>query len=782
MRRAFVCGSLLLAVAGSSSALVKEAGTGRGAALREIPWQEPVPSLVAVETLGLEMRVRRQAELDRLGVPPNTALLDTATGRWATLLSALPLIPGAGVGNTLTWGELDLERPAGDEALGRQTWELLTTYIARHSSMLGIEVEELRPRQEVFESGELIQFSASRGFFGLPVRGAVVTAVINHGNLVLLGSRNWGDITLDTVPSLGGDMARQVVSDHLGHREMGEATASSTLAILPSRASGASALGHRLVWVVPVSISGDRGRWEALVDAHDGELLSLEDLNHYGSARNVHGGVYPASSDGIPPDGSLVAGYPMPFADLDVGGFTDAGGNFDAAGAVTTTLAGQFVLINDGCGAISESSTGDIDLEGADGDTDCDVPPGHSPGDTAGARTAYYEINRIREMAVGQLPANAWLGSQLLTNTNINATCGAFWNGTSLNFYRNNAGPCENVAQLAGVIDHEWGHGMDDNDVEGSIPSVSQGGGEGLADLMAAFRGNASCVGRGFFTAGTLCSGYGDPCTVASGCTGVRTVDYADRESGLPHDLDWVRNFCISDAPQCLGAAYSEAVWDLAKRDLPALYGMDDNTARELVTRLLFVAGGALTGWFDLNGPAPGDAGCGASQAYLQFLAADDDDGDIDNGTPHMTAIAAAFDRLGIGCTPGGATPGPTVQDSGCAPTPTTAPVVTAAAVDRGAHLSWTAVADAAEYRIYRTDGERLCGLGKALVGMTSGLAFSDSGLKNERPYSYVVVPMGVDGASCFGPASDCVTVGEAHIFSDGFESGDTTAWTNSVP
>ncbi len=385
-------------------------------------------------------------------------------------------------------------------------------------------------------------------------------------------------------------------------------------------------------------------------------------------------------------------------------------------------------------------------------------------------------------LAAGQLPGNPWLAAQLQANTNIDFTCGAFWSGTALNFSRNSQSQCENPAQIASVIDHEWGHGMDDNDVDGGIPSASQGGGEGLADLMAAVRGNLSCIGRGFFVDGTLCSGYGDPCTEESGCTGVRTVDWAERESGLPHSLTWVRINCFDDIPQCVGAAYSEAVWDLVKRDLPAFYGMDDNTAREVVTRLLFVAGGNLSGWFTLNGPLPGDAGCGADQAYLQFLAVDDDDGDIDNGTPHMTAIAAAFDRLEIGCTPGGSTPGPTVQDSGCVPTPTAVPVVEAGSTDMGADLSWTAVPDAAEYKIYRTDGERQCDLGKALVGSTSGLTFADDGLQNGRPYSYIVIPFGAGGDSCFGPASACATVGESLIFSDGFESGDTTAWSATVP
>ena len=59
-------------------------------------------------------------------------------------------------------------------------------------------------------------------------------------------------------------------------------------------------------------------------------------------------------------------------------------------------------------------------------------------------------------------------------------------------------------------------------------------------------------------------------------------------QSGLPHTLTWVRSNCQSGGAFCTGAAYSETVWDLMTRDLPAVYGMDRNTAME-VTRRLFL-------------------------------------------------------------------------------------------------------------------------------------------------------------------------------------------------
>ena len=42
----------------------------------------------------------------------------------------------------------------------------------------------------------------------------------------------------------------------------------------------------------------------------------------------------------------------------------------------------------------------------------------------------------------------------------------------------------------------------------------------------------------------------------------------------------------------------------------------------------------------------------------MQWLAADDDNGNLTTGTPHMTALFAAFNRHGIAC----ATPAPGQQ------------------------------------------------------------------------------------------------------------------------
>ncbi len=153
--------------------------------------------------------------------------------------------------------------------------------------------------------------------------------------------------------------------------------------------------------------------------------------------------------------------------------------------------------------------------------------------------------------------------------------------------------------------------------------------------------------------------------------------------------------------------------------------------------------------WFS---GSPGSGGCGSGSGYREFLAADDDNGNINDGTPHMRAIYEAFNDQEIACS------SPSVKDSGCSGTPDAVPVVSVVSGDKRAVLSWGAVSGASNYQIYRTEGVKECGQGKVLLGTTGGLSFTDEGLMNGREYYYVVIPKG-SSASCFGRASTCMTV-----------------------
>jgi hypothetical protein len=188
---------------------------------------------------------------------------------------------------------------------------------------------------------------------------------------------------------------------------------------------------------------------------------------------------------------------------------------------------------------------------------------------------------------------------------NIDDTCNAFWDGGAVNFFKSGGG-CRNTGEQAAIFDHEWGHGMDNNGVN---PNIAEPG-EAIADIFAVVRLNTSCIGRGF-RINQVCGGYGDACdgTPATGCTGVRDVDFQNHRCDRPHTITWITDGfttedCNNTGPRprvprvgqrgpcnrethCEGQIVAEVAWDLKSIDLMASpYNYDFNTAHEITTRL----------------------------------------------------------------------------------------------------------------------------------------------------------------------------------------------------
>lgn len=339
---------------------------------------------------------------------------------------------------------------------------------------------------------------------------------------------------------------------------------------------------------------------------------------------------------------------------ITVGGIdADVGGNNDNSGGAR--LSGKYVQMSDKCGdSFMEGSNINWGTSGGDNckfnpihntlskDYFCfnnhirahinpstssylgDTPGFGGKGNTHASRTGYYHATRFKDIAQSELPNNSWLKERLRSNVNLDNTCNAFWNGSTINFYRAGGG-CANLGSISGVIVHEAGHGMDNEDVEGGISSPS---GEGIADVYAALYDGTSCIGRGGFP--TNCKLKGDEC---KDCTGVRDIDYMMHDDETPHDASWARREC-DDSVHCKGHVYSEAIWSLWKRDLPRVYGYDDLTAQIITTSLVYKGAGNVKTWYNEKETQS----CGGF-GYEAFLAADDTNGNINDGTPRKCAF-----------------------------------------------------------------------------------------------------------------------------------------------
>src|SRR6185295_18033842 len=134
---------------------------------------------------------------------PLIGLYDLRAGHWGSLVLAVPLVPGAGLGNALGWDALG--GPPADEAAYRDAvWRAVRGYLDDNRDRLGIDTAELGvPVIGSHENGRLVHVRAGRVVDGVPVRDSYVSATLNSGNLVLYGAHNWGRVDVSTTPSLG---------------------------------------------------------------------------------------------------------------------------------------------------------------------------------------------------------------------------------------------------------------------------------------------------------------------------------------------------------------------------------------------------------------------------------------------------------------------------------------------------------------------------------------------------------------------------------------------------
>jgi hypothetical protein len=725
------------------------------------------------------------------GASAVSAFIEPRTGTATSVIGTFPLLPGVGNHETLASVSARLGRPVS--AIDEQTVAALVNgFVREKAGVLGIDAAQMGPVKAARSTPTLWQAAIPQMVNGVAVRDARVVVTIKHGNVVVFGTEAWGNAHLSTEPAVDSASATRLGFDFVGGQLKGDrivkALKLEVVPIAPQEfqsgegfaGSIGSGLGHRLIYSFQFQRAPELSLWELMVDAQTGEVIALQDKNNYADA-SITGAVYPLTNTGVCPNaqqcGTAQLNSPMMAADTGFAtpnNFTDSGGIYNyTSGTATTTLTGRFVDVNDTCGTITATSaTGSINLGGATGQTDCTTPPGNTfgAGNTPAMRTAFYELNKLIEQAKGWLPTNTWLQGTLPANLNINQTCNAFWSpgAQNVNFYRSGGG-CRNTGEIAAVFDHEWGHGMDDNDTLGTLSNSS----EGYADIAAIYRLQASCVGHGFSDAtpggscGMTVDGTGRNVDedqtagvhCALDCSGVRDSDW---DKHADHIADTALNHvcprCLaSTGPcgrqvHCAAAPVRQAAWDLVARDLVAApFNMTTQQAFVLGNKLFYEGSGSIGLWYSCTCTTSSD-GCNAAGGYLQWLAADDDNGSITDGTPHMTALFNAYNRHGIACTT------PTVANTGCSSQPTGKAAVWVVAGSSQNTVNWDAMAGVTAYWVFRTEGHAGCMFGKVRIATVAspGTSFVDTNVLPGRVYSYNVLPVGTTD-DCMGTLSRCV-------------------------
>ena len=685
----------------------------------------------------------------------------------------IPLVPGGG--NRLTRAAFGTQRSGDTATLIAGAGEAFITQNRR--------LFEVTPEDLVWDEKRSAGFGGGRYWSlryqhvvrdpdlgPIPVRDAHVFLRVSQGNVIQMGNHQVvRPRRLDTRGTVSADRVRgtilgyfddpstvtlEPVAPDFGQRER-------SLEIVPRNAADGS-LEHQLVH--SYSVHTPELDLELWYDAQSGELVYVRN-RRFTIDGVVRGGIYPVTNT----DTEVLRGLPfLTVVNDGVSKTTDGAGVYDytpAGSLATATLDGDFVSINDNCGAASlatSTSPGDINF-GLSTGTDCATPGFGGPGNTHAARSTYYHLNQIKEKARSYLNVpmvtTPWLEADLTANVNINSTCNAFWNGSTVNFYRSGGG-CSNTGELAAVFLHEFGHGLDEN-TNGLPPE--NGSGEAYSDILAFLQTHDSCIGHNFRP--------GVPCLFGcdATCTGVRDVAVTPAVSPTtiemaPANCDaFACPFLVSGVfpyqgpmgyqGHCESLIASGAVWDMVQ-GFVARYG--DGAGWALADRIWYESLYQTESAYQLNAgamqcdPTASVDGCGATNWYTVFLALDDDNGNLADGTPNADIIWNAFNDHGIAC--GAAAP---PVNSTCPTLAAPAPVVVP--MTGQVDLSWPAVTSAASYRIFRN--ELGCDQGFTPIDEVAAptTSLSDTAVANGTDYFYAVQAVGTNPL-CVSAFSPCLS------------------------
>ena len=599
--------------------------------------------------------------------------------------------------------------------------------------------------------------------FGIPVENGSIYFRFNSGNLIQISTTNIGEINIYPYPSISRETAYEIISSYIGgFQETDKFFENGNLIIVPVVPKGVEVEGYSgefgkgidysLAYRFVFRRDDEKGTYEVLIDAHNGEILRFIDINRYGRA---HGVVYPGDNHNNQQDRPFAFAYtglPVPNQ------YTDAMGRFEGDSATINLGLGKYTKIVDSCGPTTlTTANGDADYGESVG-MDCGVPNPNpaGAGNTWSTKVQYYHLTNINIKARTYFPSNSWLNNQPITvNVNQNPVCNASSGGSSLYFYKANTG-CWNLGEIPGVSLHEWGHSMDnyDGSGDGSPPLETR------ADWTAILQLHDSCVGRGAFTSGN-CGGYGDSCT---DCSGIRDVDYQKHIKNTP----WTAAnngsvySCSSGSyngpcgweDHCESGIASQALWDLVVRDLPTYCGMDTTSSWQLVDRLFYTSMAQLGNMYNCNGSTKTSDGCGGNTLYTLFRAIDDDGDGTANGTPHAQAIFQALNRHNIAC--GNANDATNQNNSNCPSLE--APTLSATAGSNTVLLNWSQSNNATKYNIYRN--ELNCNAGFTKIGSVNApsTTFADTQVVNGMEYYYRIQAI-ANSESCSSSMSNCISI-----------------------
>lgn len=489
------------------------------------------------------------------------------------------------------WGPgIDL----GPVATAAQVEAALRAWMDANPALVGVSTDELVLRQAGYAADMdtwYVDFDRMLG--GAPIWRGGFTARVRGGQLVGFGVRTFPEVQSVPKPAIDADEAASIAQLE-GPAALADHTGVTVeRVVLPWDRDGG--LDLLPCYVVRSHTDAPLGDWVTFVDAVTGRHLATA------NALRTFSGTLQGTTHTRTLDGSYTTS-PFPLAKFSGADgstvYAAEDGTFSLSDSTTWTaaLSGTYVSVRN-----SNGSNGAMPVS-----TGSPVWTGSYA--TQAEIDTYKFVFDVRAWSLETSPDNGMGTEALVAKVNVRGTCNAYYDG-SLNFYAEGDG-CNNTGQIADVVYHEWGHGFHYYALQAGTYDGSMS--EGISDTVATLQTHDSRIGPYFYTSG--------------GAIRDTSTDYV-----YPED--------ITGETHQDGLIFAGAVWDLWD-NLAATYGESrsaEGTAWRTTSTML---GNAL------------HAGPTIPESYDEFVLADDDNGNVADGTPHLCEILDAFGRHGLG--PGG--------------------------------------------------------------------------------------------------------------------------------
>ncbi len=211
----------------------------------------------------------------------------------------------------------------------------------------------------------------------------------------------------------------------------------------------------------------------------------------------------------------------------------------------------------------------------------------------------FHHTDRIFRLAA-QYISTPWFDEPLPAHTNLSNSCNAHWDSRAgtVNFYSGND-QCANTGLISDIVYHEWGHGLDAK--TGGIKDGAYS--EGFGDIMSMLITKSPIIGIGFGLDG-------------------RVVRNLDPDKIYPQDA--------KGGVHAEGMVIGSTFWDLFNK-FKEYYSEDEALAilRKYAFQMIFTAEKY-------------------TDVYDALLVIDDDDADLNNGTPNLCIINEPFAQHGL--------------------------------------------------------------------------------------------------------------------------------------